>query len=148
MKKILLALLCFAAAMSCSKNDIDRNPYLIEVGFSKQLNLNLPLYNDLTVAGNAVYIGDDDAGINGIIVINKGFNNFLAWEASCPNHNPSSCSTMEITGGIYCRCDCEGYQYNLYTGNVVADSNEDGGANYTLLYYQTYFSGNTLTISN
>ncbi|SFU28384.1 hypothetical protein SAMN05216480_101357 [Pustulibacterium marinum] len=147
MKKIF-SLLTIVLFISCAKSDIDRNPYLSEASFSKSLNLNLPLYYNLTVPGNAVYIGDDDAGIKGIIVINRGFNNFLAWEASCPNHAPSDCSTMQVTGGVYCTCNCEGYEYNLYTGNVVSESDEDGGANYTLLYYQTYFSGNTLTISN
>lgn len=148
MKKILPTLLCLIAILSCSKSDIDRNPYLREVGFSKQLNLNLPLYNDLTIPGNAVFIGDDDAGIRGIIVVNRGFDNFLAWEASCPNHTPNDCSTMEITGGVYCRCNCEDYEYSLYTGNVVDASNPDGDARYTLLFYQTYFNGNTLTVSN
>lgn len=146
MKKIIgiLMLLILAA---CSKSDIDRNPYLPEYRFSISLNLNLPLYNGLTVAGNAVYIGNDGAGIRGIIVINQGFDTFRAWEASCPNHSPSSCSTMEITGGTYCKCNCEDYEYNLFTGNIVSDSN-DGDANYNLLYYNSSLSGNTLTISN
>lgn len=145
MKRYMLILM--VVLMGCSENTLDRNPYLQEVSFTKSINLNLPLYNSLNVAGNAVFIGDDDAGIRGVIVINQGFDTFRAWEATCPNHTPSGCSTMNITGGTYCRCSCDDYQYNLYTGDVTAES-ADENANYNLLYYQTSLSGNTLTISN
>lgn len=146
MKKLsIIIIILFIAA--CAKSDIDRNPYLTEYRFTKTINLNLPLYYGLTVTGNAVYIGDEGAGIKGIIVINQGFNTFRAWEATCPNHTPSSCSTMTITGGTYCKCSCDDYTYNLFTGSITADSN-DGNAHYNLLYYNNSLSGNTLTISN
>lgn len=146
MRKIKFILL-FCLIASCGKSTLDRNPYLTEYSFTKTINLNLPTYNALTYPGNAVYIGDEGAGIKGVIVINQGNNTFRAWEATCPNHTPSSCSTMTITGGIYCECSCEGYTYNLYTGSITAASN-DGQAGYNLLYYQSTLNGNILTISN
>ncbi|GLB48434.1 Rieske (2Fe-2S) protein [Neptunitalea lumnitzerae] len=145
--KRFIWLACFVLLFGCADNHSNRNPYLSEVSFTKTINLNLPLYNNLTVAGNGVLINDDGAGIRGIIVINQGFNTFLAWEASCPNHAPSGCSTMSVVGNIYCQCDCEDYRYNLYTGAIVDETN-DGNAYHNMLFYQTTVNGNILTVSN
>ncbi|GLB52646.1 hypothetical protein NBRC110019_16860 [Neptunitalea chrysea] len=147
MKKIIWFCTVSLLLIACSDNYSSRNPYLSEVSFTKTINLNLPSYNNLTVAGSGMLIEDATAGIKGILVINQGFNQFLAWEASCPNHTPSSCSTMEVTGNIYCQCDCDDYKYSLYTGNIIEETN-DGNAEYSLLYYQTSVNGNILTISN
>ena len=81
--------------ISCSKNEINKNPYLHEVSFEKVINLNLPQYDNLNFNGGALYL--NSGGIKGLILFN--FNNqIFAWEASCPNQYPSSCSTMEIEG--------------------------------------------------
>ncbi|MDX1362683.1 Rieske (2Fe-2S) protein [Arenibacter latericius] len=144
--KPILGLLLIAFFLSCDKNNSDRNPYLQEISFRFPINLNLPLYSPLTNTGNAVYVGNTAVGTRGVFVINTGFSNFLAWEASCPNHAPNNCSTMTLNGQTV-TCSCEGYEYNLFTGQLMNRPN-DGKRYHDLLFYQATFSGNTVVISN
>lgn len=139
-------LFIFALLLSCSNNSGTRNPYLQELAFRYEINLNLPLYSPLTNTGSPVYIGSSGTGIRGVFVMNTGFDVFRAFEASCPNHPPSSCSTLELDGQNAV-CPCEGYEYSLFTGQLL-NRPDDGSRYYTLLEYRASLSGNILTISN
>lgn len=134
--------------ISCSSDNTNRNPYLQEVGFRFDMNLNLPLYNGLNTIGNPVYVGNNGVGTRGAFVMRAGLSGsqFVAWEASCPNHTPNNCSTMSIDGQNVV-CDCEGYTYSLFTGQQL-DRPDDGKRYYDLLFYRATQSGNTVTISN
>ena len=129
----------------CNNNSDRRNPYLPELGFRFEINLNLPLYSPLSSPGNAVYINSTNAGIRGVFVINTGFD-FMALEASCPNHVPNNCSTMELDGQI-ARCACEDYEYSLFNGQQL-NRPDDGQRYYDMLIYNTARSGSTVVISN
>ena len=131
--------------LACSNDSRVRNPFLPEIGFRFEINLNLPLYSPLTNAGNAVYIGNQGVGVRGAFVINTGFN-YVAFEASCPNHSPNSCSTLELNGQT-AECPCEGYQYSLFTGQQL-NRPDDGQRYYDLLNYRASHSGNVVVISN
>lgn len=145
MKRILgLSLLFFL--LSCDKNSTNRNPYLQEISFRFDLNLNLPLYSPLTNIGSAVYVGNAGVGTKGAFVIKSGFNTYMAWEASCPNHAPNNCSTMSLSGQLV-TCSCEGYEYNLFTGQLMNRPN-DGKRYHDLLFYRATYSGNSVIISN
>lgn len=143
-----LGCILFIFLISCSSDSTNRNPYLQEVNFRFDLNLNLPLYNGLNNIGNPVYVGNDGVGTRGVFVMRAGLSGaqFVAWEASCPNHAPNTCSTMSIDGQNVV-CDCEGYTYNLFTGQQL-DRPDDGGRYYDLLFYRATQSGNTVVISN
>lgn len=132
--------------LSCNNDRTNRNPYLQEIGFRFDINLNLPLYSPLTNTGNAVYIGNQTVGTRGVFIINTGFNTFRAFEASCPNHAPNSCSTMDLNGQTAV-CSCEEYEYSLFTGQQL-NRPDDGNRYYDMLEYHTTFSGNTVSISN
>ncbi|MGH2664592.1 Rieske (2Fe-2S) protein [Flavobacterium sp.] len=115
MKKYLFLVVALIA-LSCSKDRIaNSNPYLQNVGFSKEINTNLPSYNGLQFPSNPILITDPDAGIKGIIVMKVGTNDYRAYEASCPNQYPSDCSRMTLDG-INAKCPCENYEYSLFTG--------------------------------
>ncbi|WP_340067134.1 hypothetical protein [Ascidiimonas aurantiaca] len=151
MKKILWVL-GLAIVLSCDNGGGgDRNPFLREIAFSFEINLNLPLYSGLTTIGNAVYIGNTGVGSRGIFVINAGSglgnNGYLAWEASCPNHTPNNCSTMTIEGGTNCVCSCEGYEYTLFTGQLLSEPVSEERT-FGLLNYQTRVNGNIITVFN
>ena len=139
---LFLCVLLFA----CSNDRTNRNPYLQEIGFHYEINLNLPLYSPLTNTGNAIYIGNQAVGTRGVFVINTGFNQFMAWEASCPNHAPNSCSTMELNGQNVI-CSCDEYEYSLFTGQQL-NRPDDGNRYYDLLFYRTTYSGNIVVVSN
>ena len=138
----LLLLFC----MGCSKDSTNRNPNLPEIGFRYDINLNLPLYSPLTNTGNAVYIGSQGVGIRGAFVMNTGFNAYRVFEASCPNHPPNDCSTMELNGQTAV-CPCDDYEYSLFTGQLL--NRPEGDARYhNMLEYRASQTGNVIVISN
>ncbi|MGX1928433.1 hypothetical protein [Flagellimonas sp. 2504JD4-2] len=134
--------------LACSSDSTNRNPFLQEVNFRFEVNLNLPLYNNLNNIGNPVYIGNTGVGTRGVFVMRAGLSGaqYVAWEASCPNHAPNSCSTMTIDGQNAV-CPCEDYTYSLFTGQQL-DRPNDGNRYYDLLFYRATQSGNTVTIFN
>lgn len=139
-----LVLLIFA--LSCSSDGTNRNPYLQEVGFRFEINLNLPEYVNLNNIGNPVYIDNSGVGTRGAFVIKSGLDTYFAFEASCPNHAPSGCSTMGLDGQNV-TCSCEDYTYSLFTGQLL-NRPDDGNRYYDLLFYNATQSGNIVTISN
>jgi len=142
----ILPFLILLLILACSNDRSRRNPFLQEIGFRLEVNLNLPLYSPLTNPGNAVYIGGQGVGTRGVFVINTGFDVFRVFEASCPNHAPNACSTMDLDGQNAI-CSCEDYEYSLFTGQQL-NRPEDGNRYYDMLEYSAVQSGNTVVISN
>lgn len=137
---LLLILVC------CDSDTGQRNPYLQEIGFRFEVNLNLPLYSPLQTTGNPVYIGNAGVGIRGVFLMNTGFDLFRAFEASCPNHAPNACSTMSISGQNAV-CACEDFQYSLFTGQQL-NRPSDEARYYDMLEYRANFTGSTVVITN
>jgi nitrite reductase/ring-hydroxylating ferredoxin subunit len=135
---LLLLLTC----LSCSKNSVnDENcRFLLNVGVNVPINLNLPEYGNLQSPGNSVYI--PNAGNAGIIVANVGFS-YMAWDASDPNHPPSSCSALSATG-LEGTCGCDDNKYSLVTGQAL----QNGTLRCSLKSYRIEQSGNTLLVTN
>jgi len=117
MKKYLLLIL-LPLIYSCSQDAFNNNnPYLPNYGFSTTINMNLPQYSQLLYTANAVYVNNAGAGIRGIFVFNTGNENYVAFDAACPNQALSSCSTMTING-IKALCSCDGSQYSFFSGQA------------------------------
>ena len=144
--KRILGLLLMVFILACDNDRAVRNPNLVDVGFRFDLNLNLPLYSPLRFTGNAVYVGTNGVGNRGIFVTNVGLDQFRAFEASCPNHLPNDCSTMELNGQTAI-CSCEDFEYNLFTGEHL-NRPDDGSRTFDLLFYRTRQSGSTVIIAN
>tara|TARA_B100001057_G_C22488965_1_gene809463 strand:- start:235 stop:708 length:474 start_codon:yes stop_codon:yes gene_type:complete len=140
-KIILLLLLLFS---SCGKEEVVRNPYLNNINFYININLNLPAYDNLKFTGGGVRIAQ--GGMNGLVLFNLNGETILAWEATCPNHVVRNCSKLTITG-VLAECSCEGFQYSMATGQLL---NPDGATENpnTMLFYPVQRSGNSLSISN
>ena len=136
--------LSFISVNNCSENPIDRNPYLVDVRFQREFNLSLPLYSNLNYIGGSLLI--DDVGINGIILFNLNGSSFLAWEATCPNHLPESCSKLGIEG-VLAVCNCESFQYSLATGQLL-NPNEESTPPQSLLFYKAENYNGILSVSN
>ena len=139
-------LLLLVVLLSCKSDRTDRNPFLQEINFRFDINLNLPRYSPLTNTGNVVYINSAEVGTRGVFVINAGFDQYRVFEASCPNHAPEDCSTMSFSGQL-ATCACEEYEYSLFTGQQL-NRPDDGNRYYDMLEYNTSFSGNVVVISN
>jgi nitrite reductase/ring-hydroxylating ferredoxin subunit len=144
--KRLFYFLTFLFIVGCSNDATNRNPFLQEVRFNFELNLNLPLYNGLNTIGNPVYVDNASVGTRGAFVMRTGPDTVFAFEASCPNHVPNSCSTMTINGQVV-ECPCEEYSYSLFTGEQL-NRPDDGNRYYDLLFYRATLSGNSVLISN
>jgi len=137
MKKLILFFSVCLLFLSCSPNDTrTQNPFLPDYAVNFQINLSLPTYTQLQFPGNAKIIYG--YGINGIIVLNTG-SGFVAYEATCSNHEILGCSAL-ILNGVEAKCDCDDLNYNLYLG--IAD------APYPLKQYRVVDNGGVLTIYN
>ncbi len=135
-------LFLFIFIMSCSKNSVNKNcNFLLDIGVSVQLNLNLPQYSQLQFPSNPVYVAN--AGNGGIIVTNTG-TGFVSFDAADPNHAPSSCSVLSISG-IFGTCNCDDEnKYNLINGLI-----EDNTAlQCPLKVYRVEQNGNLLLVFN
>jgi len=142
----ILSLVILVLLLSCDNDTGNRNPFLQEIGFRFDMNLSLPLYSPLTNLGNAVYIASPGVGTRGVFVIKSNFDQYRAFEATCPNHIPNDCSTMTLDGQIV-TCSCEGYEYFLFTGQQK-DRPDDGKRYYDLLEYRATQSGNVVVVTN
>ena len=141
---IKFSIILYNIVTSCSKNSLNRNPFLPEIDFEFTINLNLPIYNNLKFTGGSILL--PDFGHKGIILYNLNNNNYLAWEASCPNHKPNSCSKTNIMGSLT-ECECENYQYSLATGQLLNPSPNEINQ-YPMINYGVRISGNNLVIYN
>ncbi len=135
----IYGLIALSILMSGCKEKNNRNPYLNEVSFRKEINTDLPRYSSLKYAGNAVYI--PDGGIKGFFLFNTG-NGYNAFEASDPNHYPSDCSRMQLNNQQV-QCPCEGNTYNLLNGSPV-----NNNLDYPLKAYHVTVNGNTIIVYN
>ena len=121
MKKLVILSFCTLLFFGCSKND-DNNSncnFLLNVGVNTSLNLNLPQYNELNFISNPVYVSGHGNG--GLIITNTG-TGFVAFDAADPNHTPSSCSILTISG-LEGTCGCnDANKYSIFTGQPLENS--------------------------
>lgn len=141
---ILKFFFSFLLFFSCGKENLERNPFLITSKFNLEINLNLPQFDQLRYAGGAMKI--EQGGINGLLVFNINGENFITWEATCPNHIPEECSKLEISG-LLSQCKCDNFKYSLANGQLINPS-ENLKRSYPMLNYKTMLSNNQLIISN
>jgi hypothetical protein len=143
MKRSIIYVLIGLLLVACSNND-DNNSncnFLLNVGVSVSLNLNLPQFNSLNFINNPVYVPNEGNG--GIIVTNIG-TGFAAFDAADPNHSPNPCSILTITG-IEGTCGCsDENKYSLFTGQPLDNPNLRCG----LKAYIAQLNGNDLIITN
>lgn len=129
--------------MACSTNreENENCKFLFNVGVNETVNMNFPKYSQLQFAGNSVY---HELGGNGGIIIAYTGADYLAWDASDPNHVQQSCSILEPSGlNATCGCDDKN-EYSLVTGRSL----NDGSLVCSLKNYRVERSGNVLLITN
>ena len=138
-----LVLIGFVVLLGCSKTAVERNPFLLENSFDQSINLALPAFDNLSYAGGSMYW--PNGGIRGLLLYNLNGNTIMAWEASCPNHELKSGSTLQTDALVSptASCSCEDYQYSLATGQPLTE-----GATYSLLFYKVQKSGTVVRIYN
>jgi nitrite reductase/ring-hydroxylating ferredoxin subunit len=146
MKQFLILCCAVVCLFSCNSDDggNNNNPYIPNALVQFQIDLDFPLYDNLRFAGGSIFI-PNGGGVRGFFVFNLSGDQFLAWEASCPNHVPSNCSTMSIVG-VLATCSCEDYEYSLANGQLL--NPVEGSDTFPMVNYRVSKSGDVLTISN
>lgn len=141
MKKFLVLFLLTFLFLGCDDDDVRReNPFLLNLRFDVELNMNLPQYTQLNFPGNAIYY--PGVGNDGLIVVNAG-PNYLAWDASDPNEIPRDCTRLQLQGLVgQTSCDPPN-SYSLVTGQPLED-----GLQFGLFNYRIEQTGNRLRIFN
>jgi Rieske Fe-S protein len=151
MKRIIPGFLLFALlfVMGCSKNNNQQANPVPYVYVSTVINLDNPLYIDLTHQGG--YDTLDNIGNKGIIIVHDFADNYWAYDRTCPYHVNATCGKIcmgslnlicgHYTGTTFHPC-CTS-KYSLDGGNVT-----NGPSTYPLRKYNVNLSGSILTISN
>ena len=144
MKKHFLYLYLPLLFLSCGGSDDNNDScnFLLNVAVSTSVNMNLFPYTQLEFPSNSAYV--PNVGNGGIIITNTGAG-FRAWDAADPNHQQSSCSILNIVGGVEGVCNCtEANTYSLFSGQPLNNPNLQCG----LKTYIVEQNGNTLIIFN
>lgn len=133
MKYLFFIALTFLMYSSC--DEIDSEIPDVWVG----LNLDLGLYNELTVPGNSAYFPNQ--GFGGVIVYCEIEGSYYAFDAACTNEINPSCRV--INDGAVGKCSCCESEYIFIGGTVLK-----GPAAAPLKQYNTSLSGNILRVYN
>ncbi|KJF43082.1 Rieske (2Fe-2S) protein [Draconibacterium sediminis] len=136
MKYLFFIALTFLMYSSCDEIDSE----IPDVPVRIELNLNSPLYNDLTFPGNTMLL--KNAGFGGIIVTCLTEGEHFAYDAACTHEILPSCQ-VEPTGLIG-TCSCCSSEFQLFYSATPVK----GPAAAPLKQYNISLVGNTLKIYN
>ncbi len=112
--------------------------------FSVTIDLNLPDYNSEFFTLNRDRYGRK-AGISGVLIIRKGFDEYYAFERYCPHDKSENCKVSFDDDGFTATCSCcqSHFLVAISDGDVI-----EGPAKYPLKTYRTRLDKNLLTIYN
>jgi nitrite reductase/ring-hydroxylating ferredoxin subunit len=134
MKRFIL-LAFFMSLLSCSDN-IDNNQFLPNVNVDVTIDLNLPQFINLQVAGGFAFAS---GGIRGLVIYNNGIG-FVAFDRACPHLELQSCSVMTVES-LFMVCPCDGERFQLIDG-----APENGDIQQSARFYNVTRSGDILRI--
>ncbi len=136
-KTITLIILLFPFN-SCSKKS-NPVPYS-SIDFT--LDLTLPAYSKLQIAGNWLYIS---GGTYGLIICNNGnatANPFTVLDRTC-TYNPTTGYVKVAANNVLCGDTICGSKFNIYNGNI-----QTGPATIALKAYNSNYDGYSLHVYN
>ena len=99
MKSSLYILIISLLIASCNSKD----DYIAEVYVNILVDLNLPLYSDLQVSGNSIFI---EGGVEGIIIYHGVGDDYRVYDRNCTYEPSRACAYIDsVSSGIaYCGC--------------------------------------------
>lgn len=121
--------------LNSSCEDVDSQIPDVPVG----LEIDLNIYNELTVPGNSVYFPVQ--GFAGIIVYCELEGSYYAFDAACTHEISSSCKV--VADGLSGKCSCCGSTF-IFIGGYPSE----GPASAPLKQYKTSLYGNLLRVYN
>jgi len=142
MRKVFIISILFIIISCTGDDDSNRNPFLVDIAFQSELNTNLPQFGNLNFPGNSVIV--NSGGLRGFVIYNLDNSQYFAYELSDPNHSPSACSTMTVSGlTASCPCTNDINEYNIVTGQPT-----QGDGQFGMKAYRAIRSGNIIRVSN
>ena len=141
--KIILAF-TFWGMLSLFSSCVEEEPTIIpDVYVNLYINLSLPQFIALNSINNAVKVPDYGFDKNGVIVYRLGLEEFLAFDATCPQHIEKSTSINLDNNGTEGTATCPHcsttYSFPYYG---------QASSGYPLKRYKVSPSGNMLHITN
>jgi hypothetical protein len=135
----LFFLITLLFVMACNNNDENSENLIDQLGaVDERINLSDPEYETLRQVNGYKYL---DAGRRGILVINRGINNFVAFERNCTFQPNSRCATVSMHPSLEFLLDsCCSSQFDL-NGQVTQPP-----ATQPLIQYRVTQVGNDLVI--
>jgi len=122
----LIIFFTIVIVFSCDKEDEIPN-----FPFNIYIPLNDPEYVDLKIPGNFKYI---EGGVCGIIVVNKGNDEFSSIERCCPYKVEQKNKVYVDTSNYNIYCPVCNSKYNYYDGGFINGVSKKSLRNYKTIY--------------
>jgi Rieske Fe-S protein len=140
-KKILISLLLMIL-ICCTGENYPEN-CIRPASFSITKNATNPEFNQiLTINGTAEILG----GYKGILIINVGLNEYMAFDKICPNNDCNSPMTFDKTKLPVLKCECDGSEYGISKG--IGGAPQTDGFFCFAIEYRVTKNGDAIRISN
>ncbi|MHB0754829.1 Rieske (2Fe-2S) protein [Polaribacter sp. M15] len=138
MIKKSLYLLCFLLFFSCLNDNLPAN-CIRPLSLSITKSLNTSELNGVLTDRGFVYI---NGGSNGIFLLNKGLDKFVAFDRRCPVNN---CNVpMSFEENLVLKCSCDNSEYSVDLGGTP----QTEGFECPAVEYNVVKVGNSIRISN
>ena len=130
---------------SCVKESIDVIP---DVFVNATINLNnfsVGITESIIITSQMIVSGSSSLGYdnNGIILYRVSYDEFYAYDRTCPHHIENSTAVNQYTNTMFAVCPVCNSQYQLWFDGYPTD---DGPSVYPLKEYKTSFNPNTFDI--
>jgi nitrite reductase/ring-hydroxylating ferredoxin subunit len=112
---IINLLICILA---CDRSNDTQLNCLPRQSINTEINLNLPLYNELNNIGGYIYLNGPGTGSKGIIVV-RGSNGFLIYDRNAPHICPENNTQLVVTDNIKITCPKDQAEWILITGQPI-----------------------------
>ena len=136
MKFFSYILIISTLILSCDTQE----DFIQEVYVNEHIDLSLPIYSDISITGNSIFIS---GGVEGIIIYHGIGNDYKAYDRNCSVEPSLACSRIDsIDSGIaYCGC-CPAAFLISNSGEAIHH------AQLPLKSYYCVLNNNILTITN
>ncbi len=148
-KLIALVILLSFTLSNCKDNTITNQDFFTPVQVYLNINMDLPLYSPLLIPQGFIY---EAGGNKGIIIYHNIYNEYVAFDRTCPNNPSDACSYISMdSSSAFFRCGqyapnwkpCCNSKFDPPTGTPI-----EGAAKRPLKQYIVKQDGNILIVTN
>lgn len=150
MNKFIACVVLSLFTVACNDDNVNNGTdFFTPVQVYLNINLSLPAYAPLTVPQGYVY---EQGGNKGIIIYRTVFNEYVAFDRTCPHNPGDACSYVSVdSSSTYYRCGQYKPNWNGCCNSKFDPGNGgplEGPAKRALKQYFVRQDGNTLIVTN